>query len=133
MGKMVRHMRGSRPEHGYMMVEERSLPIRDCSCNVCIGVVNRRSRERENRQGQSAYGRGSRSGGYGNSSFSMRAGTFDGLPSLSRKRGDGAIEIFYQAGEVDMDDEAHGHAVIKNGKLIYKRRPGETTPVIDED
>jgi len=63
----------------------------------------------------------------------MRSGTFDGLPSLSRKRGDGALEIFYQAGAVDMDNPNHGHAVIKNGKLVYKRRPGESTPIIDED
>lgn len=83
--------------------------------------------------GKTSYGRGSSSGGYGRSSYSMQSGTFDGLPSLSRTRGDGAREIFYQAGTVDMDDPMHGHAVIKNGRLIYKRRPGETTPVIDND
>ena len=91
------------------------------------------TKKRERNQGKTAYGRGSTSGAYGRSSYSMRSGTFDGLPSLSRKRGDGAIEIFYQAGSVDMDDANHGHAVIKNGRLVYKRRPGESTPVIDED
>lgn len=88
---------------------------------------------REGNHGKTAYGRGSTSGAYGRSSYSMRSGEFDGLPSLSRKRGDGAIEIFYQAGSVDMDDPNHGHAVIKDGKLVYKRRPGESTPVIDND
>lgn len=92
----------------------------------------RRERRTQNRN-KTTYGRGSTSGGYGNGSYSMRSGTFDGLPSLSRTRGDGATEIFYQAGSVDMNDENHGHAVIKNGKLVYKRRPGESTPVIDRD
>lgn len=91
------------------------------------------AKRREGNRGKTAYGRGSTSGAYGRSSYSMKSGTFDGLPSLSRKRGDGATEIFYQAGTVDMDDANHGHAVIKNGKLVYKRRPGESTPVIDED
>jgi hypothetical protein len=91
------------------------------------------ARRREENRGKTAYGRGSTSGAYGRSSYSMKSGTFDGLPSLSRRRGDGATEIFYQAGSVDMDDVNHGHAVIKNGKLVYKRRPGESTPVIDEE
>lgn len=63
----------------------------------------------------------------------MKSGTFDGYPSLSRTRGDGAREIFYGPAPVNMDDPAHGHAVIKNGKLVYKRRPGETVPVVDLD
>jgi hypothetical protein len=129
MGRMVRHMRGSKPEHGYFEIDVNSLPVRDCSCNVCINAINNKGRR--GNQGKGNYGRGSTSGGYGRSSYSMRAGVFDGLPSLSRKRDDGAIEIFYQAGSVDLDDEKHGHAVIKNGRLIYKRRPGESTPVID--
>ena len=127
---MVRHMRGSRPEHGYMMIEESALPIRDCSCNVCNAAILRRSRRSA---GRANYGQNSGSGGYGRSSYSMRSGTFDGLPSLSRKRDDGAIEIFYQEGSVDLDDPDHGHAVIKDGKLVYKRRPGESNPVIDND
>lgn len=89
--------------------------------------------KRRQRHGKSSYGHGSTSGAYGHSSYSMRSGTFDGLLSLSRKRGDGAIEIFYQAGVVDMNDPNHGHAVIKNGKLVYKRRPGESTPVVDTE
>ena len=91
--------------------------------------INKRSRS----TGRGAYSQGSGSGGYGNSSYSMRSGTFDGLPSLSRKRQDGATEIFYQEGSVNMDDPMHGHAVIKNGKLVYKRRPGESTPIIDNE
>jgi hypothetical protein len=63
----------------------------------------------------------------------MRSGTFDGYSSLSRTRGDGATEIFYGPNPVEMDDVNHGHAVIKNGKLVYKRRPGESTPVVDND
>ncbi len=61
----------------------------------------------------------------------MKSGTFDGLPLLSRRRGDGELEIFYKPIAVGMDDERHGHAVIKDGKLVYKRRPGETIPVVD--
>lgn len=61
----------------------------------------------------------------------MREGTFDGWPSLSRRREDGKIDIFYGPPPVDPDDIQHGHAVIKDGRLIYKRRPGETEPIID--
>ena len=110
----------------------------DFLCGKCKKVypalaASLAAKRREGNQGKTGYGRGSTSGGYGRSSYSMQSGTFDGLPSLSRKRGDGATEIFYQAGVVDMDDVNHGHAVIKNGKLVYKRRPGESTPVIDND
>lgn len=80
---------------------------------------------------KTTYGRGSTSEQYGRSSYSMKEGTFDGHPSLSRRRDDGATEIFYGPAPVDMNDPNHGHAVIKNGKLVYKRRPGETTPVVD--
>ena len=110
-------------------------------CSACEGcrLMERQERERRNaerrqeRQGQTTYNRGSRSGGYGRSSYSMRSGTFDGMPSLSRQRDDGATEIFYQEGGVDMDDAAHGHAVIKNGKLVYKRPPGASSPVVDRE
>ncbi|QHN43080.1 hypothetical protein GII36_04455 [Candidatus Mycosynbacter amalyticus] len=109
------------------------------TCSYCQRQLNRVAQEaetpplrnRSSRQGQATYGRGSQSGGYGRSAYSMRSGTFDGLPSLSRKRDDGAIEIFYQEGSVDMDDESHGHAVIKDGRLIYKREPGEKSPAVD--
>lgn len=56
--------------------------------------------------------------------------------TVSRRSSDGALEFFYgtnAAGEIDMDDRTHGHAVIKNGELVYKRRPGESHPVVDKD
>lgn len=128
VGRMVKHMRGTKPEHGYFDIDIDQLPIYECSCSVCNGVILRRARNSSTRGvGRSAYG----AGGYNGSSFSMRSGTFDGLPSLSRKRSDGATEIFYQEGSVDMNDPNHGHAVIKNGRLVYKRRPGEENPVIN--
>jgi hypothetical protein len=43
--------------------------------------------------------------------------------------------LFYgtnAVGEIDIDDIQHGHAVIRDGKLVYKRRPGESTPVVDK-
>jgi hypothetical protein len=43
----------------------------------------------------------------------------------------GKSEFFYGTNAVD--DIQHGHAVIRNGKLVYKRRPGESTPVIDTE
>jgi hypothetical protein len=46
---------------------------------------------------------------------------------------DGKTEFFYgtnAVGDIDVDDIQHGHAVIKNGN---KRRPGESTPVVDTD
>ncbi len=82
---------------------------------------------------KTTYGRGSTSEQYGRSSYSMKEGTFDGHPSLSRRRDDGATEIFYGPAPVDMNDPNHGHAVIKNGKLVYKRRPGESTPVVNTE
>lgn len=95
--------------------------------------LDEKKRERRNlNRGKTSYGRGSTSGSYGTSSYSMQSGTFDGYPSLSRGRGGGITDIFYGPAPVDMDDPNHGHAVIRNGKMIYQRRPGETTPVIDE-
>jgi hypothetical protein len=101
--------------------------------NLAESLDQKKRQRREGRQGQTSYGRGSRSGGYGRSSYSMKSSTFDGYPSLSRHRGDGATEIFYGPAPVSMDDLNHGHAVIKDGRLVYKRRPGESTPIIDKD
>jgi hypothetical protein len=67
-----------------------------------------------------------------NSRPPTRQKTFDGLPSVSRRRPDGATEIFYQEGTVDVDDPTCGYAVIKDGKLVYKKRPNESRPVIDK-
>jgi hypothetical protein len=54
----------------------------------------------------------------------MKSGTFDGYPSLSRRRDDGTLDIFYGP-NLDLDDPNKGHAVIsKDGKLISKRPPG---------
>jgi len=36
-------------------------------------------------------------------------------------------------GDIDVNDIQHGHAVIRNGKLVYKRRPGESTPVVNKE
>jgi hypothetical protein len=88
--------------------------------------------DRQRPTGKASYGHGSKSEGYGSSSYSMRPGTFDCMPSLSRHRDDGKIDIYYGPEPlVDLDDPKHGHAIIKNGKLIYKRRPGESTPIVD--
>jgi hypothetical protein len=90
---------------------------------------------REERRGQTAYGRGSRSGGYGRGSYNFESATFDGLPALKRHLS-GKTEFFYgtnAVGEIDVDDIQHGHAVIRNGKLVYKRRPGESTPIVNKD
>jgi len=83
----------------------------------------RRSQE-EARKGKAAYGRGSQSEAYGRSAYGMRSGTFDGYPSLSRIRDDGTLDIFYGP-DLNLDDPLKGHAVIRDGKLISKRRPGE--------
>lgn len=55
----------------------------------------------------------------------MKPGTFDGLPSLSRRREDGTLDIFYGMGPLGLDDPMKGHAVIKDGRLIEKRPPGQ--------
>lgn len=94
------------------------------------GHLDRQRRERP--IGKGSYGQGSQSGGFGRSSYSMKEGTFDGYPSLSRRRDDGAIDIFYGPPPVDPDDRTHGHAVIRDGKLVYKRRPGESTPIVNK-
>lgn len=106
-----------------------------CACTAVRQVnAERERRNRENnrssRQGQSTYGRNSRSGNYGSGTYSFTEATFDGFPALKRNR-DGKTEFFYGTAPVDIDNEKHGHAIIKNGKLIYKRRPGESTPIID--
>jgi hypothetical protein len=92
-------------------------------------------KRRDGNRGKSSYGRGSTSGAYGRSSYSFESATFDGLPALKRRLS-GKTEFFYgvnAVGEIDVDDIQHGHAVIRNGKLVYKRRPGESTPVIDTE
>lgn len=102
-------------------------------CAACAGS---RLLERQRNQGKSTYGRGSTSGGYGRSSYSYQSATFDGLPALKRTRQDGATEFFYHEGavdEVNLDDRSHGHAVIKNGKLVYKRLPGQENPVVNRE
>lgn len=43
---------------------------------------------------KTTFGRGSTSEQYGRSSYSMKEGTFDGYPSLSRRLEDGAVESF---------------------------------------
>lgn len=110
-----------------------------CTCKGCTKKYSQigstlpdSGRRRERPTGRASYGRGSRSESYGSSSYSMKPGTFDGMPSLSRRRDDGKIDIFYGPEPlVDLDSPKHGHAVILNGKLIYKRRPGESKPVVD--
>ena len=114
----------------------------DCG-GLCPNCVDRWAAQqqgggREARRDQAAYGQGSRSGGYGRSSFSMRRGTFDGYPSLSRRRDDGKIDIFYgpeevmnDEGNIDLNNKAHGHAILKDGRLISKRPPGADKPVFD--
>lgn len=105
-----------------------------CGCNSCQRSY-RQFRDREAKKGQASYGRGSASGGYGRGSYSFENATFDGLPALKRQLS-GKTEFFYgvnAVGEIDVDDVQHGHAVIRNGKLVYKRRPGESTPVVDRE
>lgn len=92
-------------------------------------------RRRERNRGKTAYGRGSTSGAYGRGSYNFQSATFDGLPALKRHLS-GKTEFFYgtnAVGDIDVDDIQHGHAVIRDGKLVYKRRPGESTPVVDND
>jgi len=83
---------------------------------------------------KASYGHNSGSGAYGRGSFSYQEATFDGLPALKRRR-DGKLEFFYGS-DVKIEGflenhEGHGHAIIKDGKLIYKRRPGQSKPDID--
>lgn len=92
-------------------------------------------KRRDRNRGKSSYGRGSSSGAYGRSSYNFQSATFDGLPALKRQLS-GKTEFFYgtnAVGEIDVDDIQHGHAVIRNGKLVYKRRPGESDPVINKE
>lgn len=70
MGKMVKHMRGSVSSHGYMMIDESALPLRDCSCNVCLRVQKTKStRSRSNR------------------AFPANNGTVDGKPGYVQQSG----------------------------------------------
>ena len=102
----------------------------------CLVCDAKRDEARERNKGKSNYGRGSTSGGYGRSSYSHQAATFDGQPALKRTREDGATEFFFHPSAVDpvdLDDRKHGHAVIKGGKLVYKRLPGQQNPVVNRE
>ena len=68
---------------------------------------------------------------YDTDSYARTGRTFDGYPSMSKRRDDGAIDIIYGPEPLDLNNPYHGHAVIKNGKLIYKRRPGGEHPTIN--
>jgi len=106
---------------------------RDCNCYDCVQkwamrrYEAQRSGSKERPINREVYG----SRGYSNESYSRTGRTFDGYPSLSKRRSDGKIDIIYGPEPLSLNDEMHGHAVIKNGKLIYKRRPGEADPIID--
>lgn len=94
----------------------------------------RERQRREANRDKTAYGRGSTSGAYGRGSYNFEAATFDGLPAIKRHLS-GKTEFFYGTGvdgSIDINDRKHGHAVIKNGKLVYKRRPGEEEPVVNK-
>jgi|GEM_PF-3221309 len=116
---------------------------RDCNCYDCVQKWAMRRYEAQRSGGSSresgggrpsgrgTYGRGSTSGAFGRSSYSMTEGTFDGYPSLWFIRDDGAKVIYYGPAPVHPDQRSHGHAVILKGRLIYKRRPGEETPIVN--
>ena len=97
---------------------------RRCSTPTYNETVERLS-QTEHRQGKDAYNRGSQSSSYGRSSFGLREGTFDGHPSLSRRRDDGTLDIYYGP-NLNLDDPLKGHVVMKNGKIVSHRRPGES-------
>ena len=106
-------------------------------CLICNAERNSAGNSaRDSNKGKSNYGRGSTCGGYGRSSYSHQAATFDGQPALKRTREDGATEFFFHPSAVDpvdLDDRKHGHAVIKGGKLVYKRLPGQQNPVVNRE
>lgn len=85
----------------------------------------RQKERRENNRGKSVYGRNSGSGAYGRSSYSYESGTYGGYPSLTRTRGDGTIDTFYGMGDLGLDNPEKGHIVIKDGRVVYHRKPGE--------
>lgn len=101
----------------------------NCNCNTCEG-----DRRAMGGSSQGSYGRNSGSGRYGSGAFSYQDARFDGYPALKRHR-DGKLEFFYgsdvYADGFLEDHVGHGHAIIKNGKLIYKCPPGSSTPSID--
>ncbi len=111
----------------------------DWLCGKCrklypLTAASLDQKRRERNRNKTAYGRGSSSGAYGRGSYNFEAATFDGLPALKRHLS-GKTEFFYgtnTSGEIDVNDVQHGHAVIRNGQLVYKRRPGESTPVVDK-
>jgi len=103
----------------------------NCQCNTC--KYDRGELGRAANKGKAAYGRGSTSGAYGRGSYNFESATFDGLPALKRRRGD-KVDFFYGVGvtdTIDLDDRAHGHAVLRNGRLIYKRLPGQELPILN--
>jgi hypothetical protein len=51
---------------------------------------------------------------YGQSSYARTGRTFDGYPSISKRRDDGKIDIIYGPEPLDLNNPLHGHAVIKN-------------------
>ena len=126
------------------MADTEGHPV-GCGCKDCKRVSRGMRAFREGRPartprasgsggGRGSYGQNTRSGAYGRGSFSYQEATFDGLPALKRRR-DGKLEFFYGP-DVKIegfleDHEGHGHAIIKDGKLIYKRRPGASEPDID--
>lgn len=106
-----------------------------CNCSRCQKSYQRaRSEAYGNGNGKASYGRNTRSGAYSRGTFGFSDGSFDGFPALKRSR-DGKTEFFYGTDtSVDGFLEnhlAHGHAIIKAGRLIYRRRPGDAIPDID--
>ena len=104
-----------------------------CLCG-CASYNSGLSRGRSQNRDKATYGRGSTSGAYGRSSYSFESATFDGLPAIKRRLS-GKTEFFYGVNvdeNIDLNDCKHGHAVIRNGKLVYKRRPGEELPVVNK-
>ena len=124
------------------MADTEGHPV-GCGCKDCSRVRRGMNAFRAGRPdraprasggGRGSYGQNSGSGAYSRGSFSYQEGTFDGQPALKRRR-DGKLEFFYgedihREGFLE-DHVGHGHAIIKDGKLIYRCRPGQSTPDID--
>lgn len=105
--------RGNR-KHPYMCHACRGRGYGGQKCGTPTYEEAKAISKRAAKQGKESYGQGSGSGVYGRSSYSrMKGGTFDGYPSLSRRRDDGALDIFYGPEPIDPDDARHGHAIIK--------------------